>query len=456
MRILHDYKTIILSLLSLLFADLCLAGTPLGAWRGELMLGQMKLPLVLNFSEDGQGNAVCTLDSPSQGAKGLPTVVEYCSSDSISLKCNLIGASYNGKIEASAIKGTFSQRGYTFPLDLKPETAIEDRRPQTPKPPYPYSVTDTTFTAPDGAVLSGTLTMPAVEGNRKVPAIVMVTGSGAQNRDEEIFEHKPFAVIADYLARNGIASLRYDDRGFGKSTGNLKQATTYTFKDDAASGLKLLRSIKNVGQVGVMGHSEGGTIAFMLAADNLPDFIISLAGMSESGKETLLRQNSLALDKMGLTLAEKESQLRLLELFFDSLAEQANKGVSTPIDVDSLVQEAGIVANRQIVASLKTTQNARTPWIDAFAALNPAKVIDKIKCPVLAINGDKDTQVNADANLAIIRNMIPGAEVRLMPGLNHLMQHAATGEVTEYGEIKETISPEVLEIITAFIKKHTN
>lgn len=449
------FNTVILSLLYLLFSNVCRADSPSGSWRGELVLGQVKLPLVFNFSEDGTGKISCTLDSPSQGAKCLPTEVETCTSDSISLTCNLIGASYHGKVETSVIKGTFNQRGYAFPLDLFPETPIEERRPQTPKPPYPYNVTDTTFTAPDGAVLSATLTMPAIadKKNGKVPAIVMVTGSGAQNRDEEIFEHKPFAVIADYLARNGIASLRYDDRGFGQSSGDLKQATTYTFKEDAASAIKLLRAIDGIGSVGVLGHSEGGTIAFMLAAESLPDFIVSLAGMTVSGKQTLLEQNSRVLDKMGLSETEKENQLHIMDLFFDTIAAQTKEGTILPIDVDSLVADSGLAADPRIVASLKTTQNTRTPWIDAFIALKPEQFLKKIKCPVLAINGDKDTQVNANANLSVIKETIPNAYIRQMPGLNHLMQHATTGEINEYGEIKETISPEVLDIITEFIKR---
>ena len=177
-----------------------------GSWRGTLNLGQMKVPLVFNFSETATGETQCTMDSPSQGAKGIATEVVLCTADSLSLTCNAIGVSYTGRISAGSINGRFSQRGYVFPLDLTPDSPAEERRPQTPRPPFPYNVIDTTFTAPDGAVMSATLTLPSTPDSRKIPAVVMVTGSGPQNRDEEYFDHKPFAVIADFLARNGIAS----------------------------------------------------------------------------------------------------------------------------------------------------------------------------------------------------------------------------------------------------------
>lgn len=425
-----------------------------GSWRGELDLGQMKVPLVFNFSESVSGETSCTLDSPSQGAKGIATEVVRCDADSISLTCNVIGASYTGRISAGAIKGRFQQRGYEFPLDLTPDVALEDRRPQTPRPPFPYSVVDTTFVAPDGAVMSATLTLPQTTDSRKFPAVVMVTGSGPQNRDEEYCDHKPFAVIADILARNGIASLRYDDRGTGKSTGDYLTATTHTIKDDAVSGIDFLRSIPGIGKVGVLGHSEGGTVAFMVGAEKKADFIVSLAGMAISGKETIMRQNSHSLDKMTLSDTEKANSLKLIELVFDIITNQVKSGTAAPIDVYKLAAENCLQVPDQILQSLKMTQSTRAPWIDAFLVLNPREYIDKVRCPVLAINGEKDTQVYPD-NLTVIKKHAPQAKTMLMPRLNHLMQHAVTGEVSEYDEIRETISPEVLDAIVNFIKDST-
>mgnify|MGYP000838538462 CR=1 FL=1 len=426
-----------------------------GSWRGTLNLGQMKVPLVFNFSETATGETQCTMDSPSQGAKGIATEVVLCTADSVSLTCNTIGVSYTGKISAGSINGRFSQRGYVFPLDLTPDSPAEERRPQTPKPPYPYNVTDTTFTAPDGAVMSATLTLPSTLDSRKIPAVVMVTGSGPQNRDEEYFEHKPFAVIADFLARNGIASLRYDDRGTGKSTGDFLTSTTFTFKDDAVSGIEFLRSIDCIGRVGILGHSEGGTIAFMAGAEDKADFIVSLAGMAISGKETMMRQNKHALDKSGLSDADKTNSLKIIGIVFDTIARQVRNGVTAPIDIDSIVAANGVQLPQQIIQSLKMTQSTRAPWVDSFLTINPREYLADVKCPVLAINGEKDMQVNPD-NLSVIKEFVPKAETMLMADLNHLLQHAVTGEITEYDEIRETISPDVLEAIVQFIKKQTH
>lgn len=422
-----------------------------GSWRGDLNLGQMKVPLVFNFSETESGETQCTLDSPSQGAKGIATELVHCSADSIALTCKAIGASYTGKLYSDTIKGRFEQRGYAFPLDLTPDIPIEERRPQTPKPPFPYSVTDTTFVAPDGAIMSATLTVPMIADSKKMPVVVMVTGSGPQNRDEEYCDHKPFAVIADFLARNGIASLRYDDRGTGKSTGNYLTSTTYIIKDDAVSGVDWLRSIPSIGDIGVLGHSEGGTIAFMIGAEDKADFIVSLAGMAISGKETLMRQNSHNLDKLTLSDADKANSLKLIELGFDTIINQVHKGQNEPVDIDALAADNNLRVPNQILQSLKMTQSTRAPWFDAFLVLNPRDYLGKVKCPILAINGEKDKQVYPD-NLTVIKEYIPHAETLLMPELNHLMQHAVTGEMTEYDEIRETISSDVLDAIVRFIR----
>ncbi len=438
-----------------LLAAVCLSVTNVyglnGTWRGELDLGQIKLPLVFHFTEAADGKTLCTMDSPSQGAQGISTEVAVCTADSLSFTCAAIGASYTGKITGNIITGTFRQQGYAFPLNLTPDSPIEERRPQTPKPPFPYSVTDTTFTTADGAIMSATLTIPSTAESKKMPAVVMVTGSGPQNRDEELFEHKPFAVIADFLARNGIASLRYDDRGTGKSTGNFLDATTSTFMDDAACGINFLRNVAPIGKVGVLGHSEGGTIAFMLGAEGKTDFIVSLAGMAISGKETLMRQNSHGLDVLNLSATDKENSLKLISRLFDTMIEQAHRGIPMHIDVDSLAKAALVDVPPMIASSLEATQKIRTKWFDAFLTLNPRGYLKLVKCPTLAINGEKDVQVSAD-NLDVVKELVPHAKTMSMPGLNHLLQHAGTGEVAEYGEIHETISPEVLDAIVQFIK----
>lgn len=281
----------------------------------------------------------------------------------------------------------------------------------------------------------------------------MITGSGPQNRDEEIFEHKPFAVIADYLARNGVASFRYDDRGTGKSGGDFQKGTTYTFRDDAKSAVDFMRSIPGIGKVGVLGHSEGGTIAFMLGADKVTDFVISLAGMAVTGKETMLAQNARVLALSGMSERELENCLAVIGGIFDEIVANGNKNVSVSVNPDSIARSKGIEVPAIVMASLQSALRTRTPWFDTLIGIDPGEYISRTKCPVMAINGDKDTQVDAESNLTVIRNKCSNAEIRLMPSLNHMMQHAVTGEVAEYNEIRETISPDVLQLILNFIRK---
>lgn len=426
-----------------------------GNWRGKLSMGWVKVPMVFHFSGNADGTTSCTIDVPSQGATGIPATVIANAPDSLTVDCKVLGAVFKAKATEKTIAGNFSQRGITIPLTLTPDAPTEERRPQTPKPPFPYVVIDTEFAVHDGTFISGTMYIPRPEAGdgQKVPAVVMVTGSGPQNRDEELFEHKPFAVIADFLARNGVASFRYDDRGTGKSGGDFAKSPTYTFKDDARSAVKMMCEFPGIGRVGVLGHSEGGTIAFMLAGEKEADFIVSLAGMAVSGKETLLAQNARSLEKSGITGEAKDGSLRLIGLLFDEMSAQARTGENKPLDADSIAKANGIVVPEAIMASLSNVEKGRSPWFDTFVGLDPSASLSKITCPVLAINGDKDTQVDAQSNLAAVKKHCPKAEIRLMPGLNHLMQHADTGDASEYGEIRETISPEVLQIILEFIKK---
>ena len=255
-----------------------------GAWTGKLNVYGNELTLVFHFNGED-----CTLDSPDQGVKGVPAKLERTVTG-VKVAVPSINASYEGVNMGESIMGTFKQHGQSFPLTIKPGL-LKRNRPQTPAMPYPYQTQEVSFNNGD-AILKGTLVIPE-NASRQTPVLLMVTGSGLQNRDEEIFEHKPFAVIADALARAGIATLRYDDRGFGESTGDVVNCTTEDLKNDAFAGVQLLRS--RFDKVGVIGHSEGGTIALMLAAEKKVDFIVSLAGMAVSGKETLLWQNRLAL-----------------------------------------------------------------------------------------------------------------------------------------------------------------
>lgn len=426
-----------------------------GKWRGDLNMGVAKLPLVFNFNEGADGKTMATMDSPQQNAKGIALEVTVCTDDSVRLECKMLGATYAGKIGTGKIEGVFSQRGYKFPLTLTPEVDLSERRPQTPKPPFPYTNKDTVFTSTDGTQLAGTLTIPDHYAEKKMPVVVMVTGSGPQNRDEEIFEHRPFAVVADYLAKNGIASLRYDDRGVASSKGVYTQATTETFKEDAASALKFAKSFPEFDRAGILGHSEGGTLAIMIAAEDQPDFIISLAGVSVPIKEVMLEQNARLFDRSGISGQQKESSMKLLRKVFDSISEQYRSGMSstTEPDIDAICREESLDVPSAVIESIKRNLQTRNGYFNSLVSLDPTEDLKKIKCRGLAINGTKDTQVNADINLEAFRRNVKSAEIKRMEGLNHLMQHAKTGETAEYGEIRETISPEVLDILVDFINQ---
>jgi len=273
-----------------------------GSWTGKLSVQGVQLTLVFHVEKDKNNGFIGTMDSPDQSVKGVPVTVNSLTADSVDIVISSIGARYLGKQQGDHIQGTFTQFGRSFPLMLN-RGAEELNRPQTPHAPYPYQTEEVTFqNAKANAVFSGTLTYPVgyeQMNKQKVPVVLMVTGSGQENRNEEIFDHQPFLVLADYLARHGIASLRYDDRGFAKSTGDASQSTMKDNAEDARCGFNYLKSLKKFGKIGVMGHSEGGSIAMMLAAESLPDFIVSLAGVAGRGDSLMLKQVYQAMEARG-------------------------------------------------------------------------------------------------------------------------------------------------------------
>ena len=404
-----------------------------GSWNGELDVMGTKLPLVFNFSPNG-----CTMDSPSQNAKGIPAEKTVSDDGTIKVKVGMIGATFEGKMADGEIKGTFTQNGFPLPLTLK-AGKLAVKRPQTPVPPFPYKEESVSFTNA-GYTFNGTLTLPE-NYTKQTPVVLMVTGSGQQNRDEELFEHKPFAVIADALARQGIASLRYDDRGWGDKSVNFADFTTDDFRQDAAAALPLLR--KRFNKVGILGHSEGGTIAMMLAAEGKVDFIVSLAGMAISGKETLVMQNHQAMSSIGLPKDMVDSYCATIS---NILNEIANGKKTSEITID------GVPDNLKPILK-KSLEQANSPYIRHFITVDASKQLSKIKCPVLALNGTKDTQVDCTANTTQLEKGLSNCKhtIKKIEGVNHLFQHCSTGNIVEYQQIEETIAPEVLEIIYSWI-----
>ena len=381
---------------------------------GKLNLGPQSLTIVLHVNCNAQGEVECILDSPDQGAKGIAVETDYCSSDSISVSLASLALSFQGKLKGDEIVGTFTQ-GLSFPLILK-RGEEKLNRPQNPVAPYPYKTEEVAFkNVADGATLVGTLSYPVGYKKGKTPVVLMVTGSGQENRDEEIFDHKPFLVIADYLARHGVATLRYDDRGFGKSTGgDVEHATTLDFMRDAASGVDFLRTSKQFGKVGILGHSEGGSIAFMLGSKGKVDFVISMAGIGVKGDTALTAQANKILELTGQSMRFSTHQYRM----------------------NAVIE--------------------RSPWLNFFIDYDPSGDISKTLCPVMAVNGSRDVQVIPSLNLMGIKaHLKPNSKniIKEYPSLNHLFQHCKTGDVLEYRMIEETISPEVLEDIVRFIKQ---
>lgn len=406
--------TFISAILLAITADIK-AQTPDGQWSGDLVLGQGKnLPLVLNIGTGSDGKPCCTLDSPMQGAEGIKTEVNVLTADSINITVPDIAATYAGRVTKDVITGCFTQMGMPFKLDLK-RGGVMMNRPQTPQPPLGYTTQEVSFENKAAeAVLSGTLTWPeGYDGKKPVPVVIMVSGSGLQNRDEEVFGHKPFLVLADRLARNGIASLRYDDRGTGKSTGDAAKATTADFMKDAAAGLELLRSMDGkFSRVGVIGHSEGGLIAFMLAADGRTDFIVSMAGTGVKGDTIIAGQSNDALRRTGRPANVTATDIR------------------------------------------KQAETGGNAWLRYFVDYDPADVIASTTCPVMALNGTMDTQVRPRLNLDRIKSLLPHNaknSIKEYDGLNHLFQHCTTGFADEYGTIEETMSEDVMKDIAGWI-----
>ena len=403
-----------------------------GRWKGELNLPGMKLPVVFNFSSEG-----CTMDSPSQGAVGIKTNWTRSDNGDVKISIPAIGGSYEGKVDGKEIKGVFKQAGMSFPLNL---LEAKLNRPQTPVAPFPYTAEEVKFKNGD-IELNGTLTIPA-GCSKKTPVLVMVTGSGQQNRDEELFEHKPFAVIADAFARKGIVTLRYDDRFLGDKSKDFGNFTTSDFKEDALAAINLLRG--RFDKIGVLGHSDGGTIALMLAAEGKVDLAVSMAGVGGSGKENLLLQNKAIFKSSGYSDDVVNAYCEVLDKVFGQMAEgKRPQGITIP---ESL--PIALKSNLQTIMS-----QPLVPYLSTLLSIDMSKSLPKIKCPVLAINGKLDLQVDHTYNLGVLEKGLANCKHKVVAfeGLNHLFQHCKTGSPTEYSEIEETISPEVLEVMIDWI-----
>jgi len=431
-----------------------------GSWSGILDVGYTKLPLVFTFSEK-EGAYSATMDSPTQGAKGIPVTTVNFENAKLTFTIVNAGVTYEGMWQNDSIAGTFTQRGMSFPLNLSRSTGdiTSMKRQQDPEQPYPYNSEDLRFENKEADVmLAGTLTWPKEGGN--FPAAVLVTGSGPQNRNEELLGHKPFLVLSDYLTRNGIAVLRYDDRGVAESGGNYSTAALEDFATDAAAAVNYLKTRKEINpkKIGVIGHSSGGAITFMLASEQNNDlaYIVSMAGPGIKGDSLMRMQRNLLANAAGIPDAQVEQNEMLITIAAGIANQYSNEYIMQ--NIDKLTNEnlpESLIENETIKMALQQAIKQMTsPEIKSLMNFNPSDVLSKIICPVLALNGEKDLQVSADINLNRIKALVKGpVSIQKYSGLNHLFQHSTTGFPSEYGSIEETIDPQVLEDIAKWINQ---
>lgn len=435
------------------------ASSPIdGDWDGALQVSAIKLRMALHF-ETAAGARTGTLKSVDQGGATMTLSNITQDGDKISFAISQVSASYEGTLTAGgqSISGTFTQNGAALPLAFTRRAAGMREpvlnRPQMPHPPYPYRTEDVAYDGADGVKLAGTLTMP--ESGGPFAAVVLVAGSGPHDRDETIFGHKPFLLLADYLTRHGIAVLRNDKRGIGKSTGDFRTATSEDFANDADAAVAYLKTRPEIDpkKIGLLGHSEGGLIAPMVAAkDHSVAFIVLMAGPGLRGDEILVAQRRLIAEAMGASADQLASGDALQRKIIDA-ARQPGSDEEAKARVRVILAEA----EPQTPASAVDAQAAAvtSPWFRFFLTYDPVPVLKQVRCPVLALNGAKDLQVPPKEDLAAIKQALPNATTVELPGLNHLFQTAKTGAPTEYGDIEETIAPAALETITTWIMAHT-
>lgn len=453
-------RTCVLALQLILVAALSYAQAPAspvaGSWEGAIDAGAVKLRIGVVITVKPDGVLSATMDSPDQGAFDMPLGGVTFSDGVLRFALARANGAFEGRVNAAGteIAGTWTQ-GMALPLVLKRvEKLSRPNRPQEPKPPFPYRVEHVAIVnAPGQAVLDGTLTVP--EGKGPFPAVVLITGSGPQNRDEEIFGHKPFLVLADHLTRRGIAVLRYDDRGVGKSTGKFASATSEDFAGDAWAAWQTLsmRPEIDARRIGLLGHSEGGLIAPMLAADH-PEiaFVIMAGGPGVPGDQIMLAQAAAIMKASGVPEAAITANTDLQKQIFAILREETSMA--------RVAERIEAIPAGSKEASAALAKQSSSPWMRFFVLHDPAPALAKVRCPVLAVGAELDLQVLPGQNLPVIEAALkqggnPDVTVMRLPGLNHLLQPAKTGLPAEYAQIETTMAPAALDAITAWIQKRT-
>jgi uncharacterized protein len=437
-----------------------------GNWLGSLKISSISLRIILKISKNEKDEYKAIMNSPDQTDKDIPVEKVEIADDSIKLFVDAIGGSYKGKLADTLLDGVWSQGGSDFLLSLmRTDKIVELNRPQNPKKPYPYKEEEVTVLNKSANVtLAGTFTYP--DKGDKFPMVVLITGSGPQDRDEALLGHKPFLVLSDYLTRHGIAVLRCDDRGIGKSTGNFSSATTLDFATDALACVEYLKTRKEVDKkhIGLIGHSEGGIIAPIVANQSKDiSFIVMMAGPGISGEKILELQSKLIAKAEG----ESDEDINKMMQFNVKLYNIAMQEKDSSKATEKIHKVLDEIYNKMSDSVKNSPENSKerlyaqtksllSPWFKFFLSYEPTESLSKIKIPVLAINGEHDLQVPPKENLAAIESALKKAgnknyKVMEIPKLNHLFQTSQTGSPTEYSKIEETIAPIALSTISDWI-----
>jgi len=436
-----------------------------GTWQGAIETGNMRMRLQLHISHDQAGGLIASVDSLDQSIQGIPASRVSENGSDIKLELPAFDAEYTGTVNTAknSIAGTWSQSGNTEKLDFsRSERILELRRPQNPEKPYPYKVEEVSFAAADGkANLAATLTLP--QSNASFPAVLLLGGSGPNDRDETTAGHKTFLVLSDFLTRRGIAVLRYDKRGIAQSTGNYAAATLEDFAQDAESALAYLKSRKEVDakRLGIIGHSEGGILGSLVATRSTDvSWLVLMGTPVTTGERTLLRQSELIARTGGLP---EEQITRSLE--FDRNAYAVVRGEKNPEAMEKrlnvLVEQSGLSQAMPPAALQAQIRVMSSPWFRDFLIYDPEPVLEKLQCPVLALSGDRDLQVDSTENVPLLRRVYEMSgnkdfTVVEIEGVNHLFQTAQSGSPALYGAIEETMAPSVLTAVGTWIGKHTS
>lgn len=447
-----------------------------GSWQGALAIGAAKLRLVFHFERQGVGYRA-KIDSVDQGAKGIPVSKVTLTGRELVVEVAAVAGRYEGTLDAAGkrLKGTWTQAGNSLPLELvkaKAEELPSLRRPQTPKPPFPYAQEEVSIRhgggqlSPVGSItLAGTLTRPKGEGPH--PAVVLVTGSGPQDRDETLLGHKPFAVFADHLTRRGLAVLRYDDRGVAKSTGDFASATSFDLAQDAEAAWRFLRQQTGIdpARCGILGHSEGGLIAPLVAARQ-PQvaFVVLLAGPAVDGRAILELQTQKIAAAAGADPARVARDAKLSAQLYDvllgegELAARRAEAERLLVEYIRTVPPAELGGLDPATVAKQRVASLTSPWFMAFLRHDPGPTLRQVKCPVLALNGELDLQVDPGQNLPVLARELeaggnPDYTLVKLPKHNHLFQRCQTGAISEYSRIEETCSPLTLRTLAEWLRR---